>query len=270
MLVSLCIQAQRHQQAVVLEHLAIDEHDPDVELTQGAGEELTQLLGAQGDKAARDRALRAGPLSGVCGQRVQRAVVLAGRDPGGDALQGVGIERVVGRGPGEARQGLLAPVRAHPQARHLDPAPTEGHLARGAAPAVGPALGVMAALGPAQHLTLGLHHGQQCLATGGDAQLVESLARIEQRTERRQGEFNAEALLIGGLAFVRMTAMLRHGGTPSFGFERPCLTTRQVKESPPLFQLSSTEFGTFPVEARVVVEHDDLTGRVPHAGAVAP
>jgi len=52
------IHAQRHQQAVFPEHLPVDEHHPDVELVEGAGEELMHLPGGERDESSRYRGSR--------------------------------------------------------------------------------------------------------------------------------------------------------------------------------------------------------------------
>jgi hypothetical protein len=116
---------------MVAEVEAVEEDDTDLEVGERAAEPRRELRASEGDEAARDAALRDRTLPRPRGQGIERAVVLAGRDPDRDRLQGAGVERITARGVGEAREGELVAVNT-PGAEpgDEDAAPAERDLAR--------------------------------------------------------------------------------------------------------------------------------------------
>jgi hypothetical protein len=143
------IHAQHEHDDVVAEVEPVNDEDSNLQVVQGAGERRGELRTRQRDEAARHAALRDRPLAAPVRERVERAAVLARRDPDRDRLRGAGVERIAARSVPEAREVELLPVdTAGAQARHEDTAAAEGDLADGLAVAVCPPRGLGTFFGP--------------------------------------------------------------------------------------------------------------------------
>src|SRR5207249_1937199 len=137
---ALRIQAHGEENHVVAEVETVDEDHAEVEAVERLREPRREPGAREGNEAARDTTLRDRPLTDPGWQRVECAVVLAGRNPDRERLQRPGIEWIPAAGVGEARQDELRAVdAARPQARHADATPTEGDLAAHAPAPVGAA-----------------------------------------------------------------------------------------------------------------------------------
>src|SRR5262249_10184462 len=245
---ALGIHAQREQDDMVAEVEAVEEDDADSEVGERPGEPRRELRAREGDKAARDAALRDRALPRPGGQGIEPRVVLGGGGPKPRPPQGAGVERITTRGVGEAREGEVVAVdTARAQPGHEDAAPAERDLARCLAVAVGAPGGVGDVLRSTELLAILFHHRAQHLLARVEAEAEERGARIGEDIAHRQRTLHGgDGWGRAGFRGKRSCATLLHRRLLSDGCGDPRPTGRR-KEPPLLFQpVSSTAAGTFP------------------------
>ena len=158
---------------------------------RGPREPARQLRARERDEAARHAALGDGPRAPPRGERVERTVILAGRDADRDRFQRAGIEGIAAGSVGETRQlKLVALDTPGPQARHEDAAAPEGDLAAHPPMAVRAAGGVGDVLRPAELRAILFHHRAQHLLARLEAEAEERRARVGEDIEQGQGQLD--------------------------------------------------------------------------------